>query len=134
MEDPLTDEQRRVAAAGDLNVLAVLMLLGSTGFALANVWFGTLGWIAAAATIASALATSMGLLRRNDALAAMVKIGFGAGGLAAPILFVAGLVLGAFGIRWGWALAAGAVLYFGFSLLGLEILHRAEATGVIDPL
>jgi hypothetical protein len=44
---------------------------------------------------------------------------------------VAGVVLGLLGFTWGWAILAGAVVYFGFSLLGLEIISRAEDTGVL---
>lgn len=131
MADELSDEERRAAAAGDLNVLAVLMLAGSAGFAAVNLWLGSLGWIAALATVSSTAATSLGLLRRNEVIAAFVKIGFGVSGLAAPVFAVAGLVLGLLGYSWGWAVLGGAVLYFVFSLLGLEILDRAEATGAI---
>ena len=132
MSDDLTDEERRAAAAGDLTVLAVLMLVGSTAFALVNVWLGTLGWIAALATISSTAATAFGLLQRNALIAAFTKIGFGVSGLVTPVLAVAGVVLALLDFRWGWALAAGSLVYFGFSLLGLEILERAQATGVID--
>ena len=83
------------------------------------------------ATVSSTVATGLGLLRRNEAIAAFTKIGFGVSGLAAPAFGVLGLVLGFFGVAWGWALLGGAVLYFGFSVLGLEILDRAEKTGVI---
>ncbi len=131
MADELSDEERRAAAAGDLNVLAVLMLAGSAGFAAVNLWLGSLGWIAALATVSSTAATSLGLLRRNEVIAAFVKIGFGVSGLAAPVFAVAGLVLGLLGYSWGWAVLGGAILYFVFSLLGLEILDRAEATGAI---
>jgi len=128
----LSDEERREAAAGDLNVLAMMMLIGSTIFAGVNWWAGSLNWIAALATVSSTAASSVGLLKRNEAIAAFTKIGFGVSGLAAPVFGVAGLILGLFGISWGWALLAGSVLYFGFSVLGLEILDRAEQTGAID--
>jgi len=131
MADELTDDERRAAAAGDLNVLAMLMLAGSAGFAAVNLWLGSLGWIAALATVSSTAATSLGLLRRNEVIAAFVKIGFGVSGLAAPVFAVAGLVLGLLGYSWGWAVLGGAILYFVFSLLGLEILDRAESTGAI---
>lgn len=131
--DGLTDAQRREAAAGDLNVLALLMFVGSVIFSGVNVWAGSLHWIAALATVASTTATAFGLLQRNELIAAVTKIGFGFGGLGAPLFGIAGLILGLFGVLWGWALLAGAVLYFGFSILGLEILERAEQTGVIDP-
>jgi hypothetical protein len=131
MADELSDEQRHVAAAGDLNVLAILTLVSSIGFALVSFWIGLIGWIAVAATVPSALATTAGLLSRNEVIAAFVKIGFGASGLAAPVFAVAGLVLGLFGISWGWAVLGGAVIYFGLSVLGLEIIQRAEDAGVI---
>ncbi len=131
MADELSDEQRHVAAAGDLNVLAVLMFASSTGFALVNRWIGIIGWIAVAATISSALATTLGLLRRNEVIAAFVKIGFGVSGLVAPGIAVAGVILGLLGYSWGWAVLGGAVIYFGLSVLGLEIIQRAEAAGVI---
>jgi len=131
MTGELSDEQRREAAAGDLNVLAIVMLISSTAFALVNRWIGIIGWIAVAATISSALATSLGLLRRNELIAAFVKIGFGVSGLAAPVVAVTGLVLGLFDVTWGWAVLGGAVLYLGLSVLGLEIIERAEAAGVI---
>ncbi len=132
MADELSDEDRRLAAAGDLNVLAILMFVGSAAFAGLNFWIGTIGWIAALATATSTLGTAIGLLNRNEVIAAFVKIGFGVSGLAAPVFAVGGLVLGLFGFTWGWAVLGGAVLYFGFSLLGLEILRRAEETGAID--
>ena len=132
MADELSDEERRAAAAGDLTVLAVLMLVGSAAFAAVNYWLGTLGWIAALATVSSTAATALGLLQRNALIAAFTKIGFGVSGLATPVLAIVGVVLAVFGVRWGWALAAGSLLYFGFSLLGLEILERAQDTGVID--
>ena len=127
----MTDEQRKIAASGDLRVLAVLMLLGSAIFAVVNFLLGSLGWIAALATVSSTAATSIGLLQRNEAIVAFTKIGFGVSGLAAPVCGIAGLVLGLFGVPWGWALLVGAILYFGFSLLGLEIIDRAEKAGVI---
>ncbi len=129
--DGLTDEQRREAADGDLNLLAYMMLVGSTIFAGVNFFLGALGWIAALATVSSTGATTFGLLQRNEAIVAFTKIGFGFSGLAAPLFGVAGLILGLFGFTWGWALLAGAILYFGFSVLGLEIIDRAEKTGVL---
>lgn len=131
MTGELSDEQLHDAAAGDLNVLAILMFVSSTTFALVNGWIGTLGWIAVAATVSSALATSLGLLRRNEVLAAFVKIGFGVSGLLAPVVAVIGVILGLFGFTWGWAVVGGAALYFILSVLGLEIIQRAEDTGVI---
>lgn len=131
--DGLTDEQRHEAAAGDLNLLAYMMLIGSTIFAGVNFFLSSLGWIAALATVSSTAATTFGLVKRNEAIVAFTKIGFGVSGLATPVFGVAGLILGLFGFSWGWALLAGAILYFGFSVLGLEIIDRAEKAGVIDP-
>ncbi len=132
MTNELTDEQLHDAAAGDLKVLAVLMFASSTAFALVNLWVGTLGFTATGITILSSAITSTGLFEHNNVIAAFVKVGFGFSGLAAPVFGVAGIVLGLFGIIWGWAVLAGAVLYFALSLLGLEILERAENTGVIS--
>lgn len=134
MTEGLSDEQRREAAAGDLNVLAILMFVSSTGFALLNRWIGIIGWIAVAATVSSAVATTLGLLRRNEVMAAFIKIGFGVSGLAAPVVAVVGLVLGLFGITWGWAVLGAGVIYLGLSVLGLEIIQRAEDAGVIAKL
>ncbi|RZV42600.1 MAG: hypothetical protein EX269_14615 [Acidimicrobiales bacterium] len=131
MSRELSDEQRREAAEGDLNVLAVLTFVSSTAFALVSGWIGLIGWIAVVATVSSALATTLGLLRRNDVIVAFVQVGFGISGLAAPIVAIAGLVLGLVGITWGWAVLGGAVIYFGLSVLGLEIIERAETAGVI---
>lgn len=128
----LTPEERRIAAGGDLNVLAVLMFVGSTSFALANWWIGLIGWIAVAATIPTSLGTMFGLIQRNEVIAAFVKIGFGVSGLVAPVIAIAGVILGLVGFSWGWALLGAAVIYFGFSVLGLEIIKRAEETGVIE--
>jgi len=129
----LNDDELREAAAGDLSVLAVLMLAGSTIFAGLNLWIGTMGWIAAALAVSSTLVWTSGLLRRSAPIAAFVKIGFGFSGLAAPIVAVAGLLLALVGdYRWGWAVVAGAVVYFFFSLLGLEIIERAERTGALE--
>lgn len=134
MTEGLSDEQRREAAEGDLNVLAILMFVSSTGFALLNRWIGIIGWIALAATVSSAIATTIGLLRRNEVMAAFIKIGFGVSGLAAPVVAVVGLVLGLFGITWGWAVLGAGVIYLGLSVLGLEIIQRAEDAGVIAKL
>ncbi len=134
MTEGLSDEQRREAAEGDLNVLAILMFVSSTGFALLNRWIGIIGWIAVAATVSSAVATTLGLLRRNEVMAAFIKIGFGVSGLAAPVVAVVGLVLGLFGITWGWAVLGAGVIYLGLSVLGLEIIQRAEDAGVIAKL
>lgn len=131
MAESLTDEQLRDAAAGDVNVLAVLMLVGSTVFALVNRWIGTMSWIAVALSISSTLAWSLGLWRRSPVTTSFVKIGFGFSGLAAPVIGIVGIVLGVLGFTWGWALLGGAVVYFVFSLLGLEIIQRAHDTGVI---
>lgn len=129
----LSDGELREAAAGDLTVLAILMLIGSTTFAALNWWLGTMGWLGAALTVSSTLVWSLGLLRRSPPIAAFVKIGFGFSGLAAPIVAAAGLLFALVGdYRWGWALLAGAVVYFFFSLLGLEIIERAENTGAIE--
>lgn len=129
--DGLTDEQRREAADGDLNLLAYMMLIGSAIFAGVNFFLGSLGWIPALATVTSTAATTFGLLQRNEAIVAFTKIGFGVSGLAAPVFGVAGIILGLFGVNWGWPLFAGAILYFGFSVLGLEIIDRAENAGVL---
>lgn len=130
----LTDEQLHEAAAGDLNVLAILMLVGSTIFSLINKWLGTMSWIAVGLAVASTLTWTVGLLRRSEVIAAFVKIGFGFSGLAAPIVALAGIVLGILGFAWGWALLGGAVVYFAFSVLGLEIIARAEETGVLEEI
>ncbi len=127
----LSDEDRQAAAAGDLNVLALVMFVGSTSFALMNWWIGLIGWIAVAATIPTALGTTLGLIQRNEVIAAFVKVGFGVSGLVAPVIAIAGVVVGLFGFSWGWALLGAAIVYFGFSVLGLEIIKRAEETGVI---
>ncbi len=132
MNDELSDEQLHDAAAGDLNVLTVLMFVGSATFALVNLWIGTFGFTAAGIAILSAAMTSGALYERNAMIAAVVKVGFGFSGLAAPLFGVAGIVLGLLGYSWGWAVLVGAILYFGLSLLGLEILERAEDTGVIE--
>ena len=133
MADQLSDEQLLEAAAGDLSVLAVLMAIGSIAFAGLNMWLGTMGWIAAALAVSSTLIWSTGLLRRSAPIAAFVKIGFGFSGLAAPAVAVVGALLALLGdYRWGWAIVAGAVVYFFFSLLGLEIIERAENTGAIE--
>ncbi len=132
MAEPLTDEQRRAAAAGDVNVLAILMLVGSSIFALVNFWLGTMSWVAVVLSISSTLAWSLGLWRRSPVTTSFVKIGFGFGGLAAPVFGLVGLVVGVLGFTWGWALLGAAVLYFAFSVLGLEIIERAHETGVID--
>ena len=131
VEPELTEEEQRLAAGGDLTVLAILMLVGSVLFAAANWWLGTLGWIPALLTVTSTLATTTGLLQRSELVAAFVKIGFGVSGLVAPVAAVVGVVLGLFGFSWGWAIVAGSVVYFGFSLLGLEIISRAEQTGAL---
>ncbi len=132
MAEALSDEQRREAAASDLNVLAILMLVGSSVFALVNRWIGTMSWIAVVLSITSTLAWSLGLWRRSPVTTSFVKIGFGFSGLAAPVFGLLGIVAGIIGFTWGWALLGGAVVYFAFSVLGLEIIERAHATGVID--
>lgn len=133
MTRDLTDDELREAAAGDLSVLAVLMLVGSVSFAALNLWVGTMGWIAAALAVSSTLLWTSGLLRRNATIAAFVKIGFGFSGLAAPAVAIVGLLLALVGdYRWGWAVVAGAVVYFFFSLLGLEIIERAQTTGALE--
>lgn len=134
MAEDLSDEHLADAAAGDLNVLAVLMLVGSTAFSLVNKWFGTMGWIAVALTISGTLTWSVGLLRRSAVTAAFVKVGFGFSGLAAPLIGIAGLIVGIVGFTWGWAVLGGAVVYFAFSVLGLEIIARAEETGVLGEI
>lgn len=132
MNDELSDEQLYDAAAGDLFVLTVLMFVGSTTFAILNLWIGTFGFTAAGVAILSAAMTSGALYQRNEMIAAVVKVSFGFSGLAAPLFGVAGIVFGLLGQSWGWAVLVGAILYFGLSLLGLEILERAEDTGVIS--
>lgn len=128
----LSDAEYAQAAAGDLNVLAVLMLVGSIGISLINKAIGTMSWIAVALAIASTLTWSVGLLRRSSTIAAFVKIGFGFSGLATPLVAATGLAIALFGPSWGWALVAGAIVYFALSVLGLEIIARAEEAGVID--
>jgi len=129
----LTQDELRDAAGGDLSVLAVLMLVGSVSFAALNMWVGTMGWIAAALAVSSTLLWTTGLLRRSATIAAFVKIGFGFSGLAAPAVAFVGVLLALVGdYRWGWAVVAGAVVYFFFSLLGLEIIERAQETGAIE--
>ncbi len=108
------------------------MLVGSAIFALINKWIGTMGWIAVVLSVTSTLAWSLGLWRRSPVTTSFVKIGFGFSGLAAPIFGLAGIIAGMLGYSWGWALLAGAFVYFGFSVLGLEIIERAHDTGVIE--
>lgn len=132
MAEQLSDEQRREAAAGDVNVLAFLMLVGSSIFALVNRWIGTMSWIAVGLSIMSTLAWSLGLWRRSPVTTSFVKIGFGFSGLAAPVFGLFGIVVGIIGFTWGWALVGGAIVYFAFSVLGLEIIERAYETGVIE--
>ena len=131
MAEQLSEQQLAEAAAGDVNVLAALMLAGSSLFAGLNLWIGTMGWLAALLSITSTFAWSLGLWRRSAVTTSFVKIGFGVSGLAAPVFGIAGIALGAFGYSWGWALLGGAVVYFVFSVLGLEIIERAYETGVI---
>jgi len=128
----LTDEQRRAAAASDVNVLAILMLVGSSVFAFGNLWIGTMSWIAVVLSITSTLAWSLGLWRRSPVTTSFVKVGFGFSGLAAPLFGLLGIVTGIIGFTWGWALLGGAIVYFAFSVLGLEIIKRAHDTGVIE--
>jgi len=130
----LSDQERRDAAAGDVNALAILMLLGSTAFGLVNRWIGTMSWLAVGLSVLSTLAWSLGLWRRSPVTTSFVKIGFGFGGLAAPVFGVLGVVAVVFGFTWGWALVGGSVVYFAFSVLGLEIIERAHATGAIESL
>jgi hypothetical protein len=130
--EALSDEQRRDAAAGDVNVLAFLMLVGSSVFALVNLWVGTMSWIAVVLSVTSTMAWSGGLWRRSPVTTSFVKIGFGLSGLAAPVFGLVGIVVGLLGFGWGWALLSGAIVYFAFSVLGLEIIERAHETGVID--
>ena len=133
MDRELTQDELRDAAGGDLSVLAVLMLVGSVSFAALNMWVGTMGWIGAALAVSSTLLWTTGLLRRSATIAAFVKIGFGFSGLAAPAVAIVGVLLALVGdYRWGWAVVAGAVVYFFFSLLGLEIIERAQETGAIE--
>lgn len=133
MDRELTQDELRDAAGGDLSVLAVLMLVGSVSFAALNMWVGTMGWIAAALAVSSTLLWTTGLLRRSATIAAFVKIGFGFSGLAAPAVAIVGVLLALVGdYRWGWAVVAGGVVYFFFSLLGLEIIERAQETGAIE--
>ena len=133
MDRELTQDELRDAAGGDLSVLAILMLIGSVSFAALNMWVGTMGWIAAALAVSSTLLWTTGLLRRSATIAAFVKIGFGFSGLAAPAVAIVGVLLALVGdYRWGWAVVAGAVVYFFFSLLGLEIIERAQETGAIE--
>lgn len=132
MAERLTDEQRREAAAGDVNVLAILMLVGSAVFALVNYWIGTMSWIAVVLSITSTLAWSLGLWRRSPITTSFVAVGFGIGGLAAPVFGLIGIVIAILGFVWGWAILGGSILYFAFSVLGLEIIERAHETGAID--
>ena len=133
MDRELTQDELRDAAGGDLSVLAILMLIGSVSFAALNMWVGTMGWIAAALAVSSTLLWTTGLLRRSATIADFVKIGFGFSGLAAPAVAIVGVLLALVGdYRWGWAVVAGAVVYFFFSLLGLEIIERAQETGAIE--
>ena len=132
MAELLSDEQRREAAAGDVNLLAILMLVGSSVFALVNRWIGTMSWIAVGLSIMSTLAWSLGLWRRSPVTTSFVKIGFGFSGLAAPVFGLIGIIAGIIGFTWGWALLGAAIVYFAFSVLGLEIIERAHDTGVIE--
>lgn len=129
----LSADELRLAAAGDLLVLAVLMLVGSVAFSAVNLWLGTMGWVAVLLAVSSTLVWSVGLIRRNPAIAAFVKIGFGFSGLAAPVVALLGVLLALVGdLRWGWAIVGGAVVYFFFSVLGLEIIERAQETGALE--
>lgn len=131
--EELSDEERFAAAGQDLNILAGLMATGGLGFAALNLAIGTFGWIAALLSALSTLTWATGLWQRSSPVAAFVKVGFGFGGLTAPIVGLVGIGIGIAGFRWGWALALAAALYLAFSVLGLTIIERAEAAGVLDP-
>ena len=128
----LTDEQRRLAAASDMTVLAVLMLIGSTIFALVNQWLGTMNWISVGLSMSSTLAWSLGLWRRSPITTSFVKIGFGVSGLVVPVVGTVGVIVGVVGFSWGWALLGAAFVYLPFSVLGLEIIERAHDTGAVE--
>ena len=133
--EELSEDELRDAAAGDLSVLAVLMLVGTVVFVIVNLIVGTMGWIAAALAVSSTMVWTVGLLRRNAVIASFVKIGFGFSGLAAPLVVLGGIALALLGdLRWGWAVVGAALVYFFFSLLGLEIIDRAQRTGAIETI
>lgn len=132
-ESELGDDELRLAAEGDLTVLAILMLVGSMLFTAINLWIGTMGWLAAALAVSSTMIWSVGLIRRSAVIATLVKIGFGFSGLAAPLVGLGGVAMAVLGdFAWGWAVVAAAVVYFFFSVLGLEIIDRAQHYGVVD--
>ena len=81
--------------------------------------------------MASTASWSIGLLRRSSTIAAFVKIGFGFSGLAAPVVGIAGLVIGLFGLTWGWALLAGAVVYFFFSVEHRGTVGAVSRAGIL---
>ena len=111
------------------------MLVGTVVFVIVNLVIGTMGWIAAALAVSSTMVWTVGLLRRNAVIASFVKIGFGFSGLAAPLVVLGGIAIALLGdLRWGWAVVGAALVYFFFSLLGLEIIDRAQRTGAIDTI
>lgn len=130
--DELSDDDRYAAAAQDLNILAVLMVVGAAAFAGINMVIGTFGWLAAALSLMPTVTWATGLWKRSAPIAAFVKMSYGFGGLAAPVVGLIGIALGVAGYQWGWAVLIAAVLYLGFSVLGLAIIERAEQAGVLE--
>lgn len=131
-EQQLSFEELRSAAEGDLRIWAVVMFIGAVVASIVGVVIGLLDTFSLAVVLSSSATTSYLVWNRSPLVCWWVAIGYRVAPILAVLAAALGIVLGVRGVGEGWLLLAGAVISVPISLIGLEIIHRAEEYGVVS--
>lgn len=131
-EPQLSFEELQSAAEGDLRIWAVVMFIGSVVVSIVGVATGLLDIFSLAVLLTSSATTSYLVWNRSPLVCSWVAISYRLAPILAVVAAALGIVLGIRGVGEGWLLLAGAVVSVPISLIGLEIIHRAEEYGVVS--
>lgn len=121
----LSFDELQDAAAADLRVLAIIMVIGALGTAVVSMAIGAIGWIGAALTVATSAAYAWGLWNRSAHAGSVMHLSYRLALIGLPIAALLGLAIALLGDRWGWAMMIGSIVGLGISMLGLAIVGRA---------
>lgn len=131
-EPRLSFEELQLAAEGDLRIWAVVMFIGSVVVSVVGLVIGLLDTFSLAVVLSSTATTSYLVWNRSPLVCSWVAIGYRVAPILAVLAAGLGIVLGIRGVAEGWLLLVGAVISVPISLIGLEIIHRAEELGVVS--
>lgn len=131
--DPtLSFEELQLAAEGDLRIWAVAMFVGSVIASVVGLVIGVLDAFSLAVVLSSSATTSYLVWNRSPLMCSWVALGYRVTPILALVAAGFGIFLGIRGVAEGWLLLVGAIVSVPISLIGLEIIHRAEEYGVVS--